>query len=143
MAAVLDAFPLVALALGEPAAEEVELVLRRGDAVVSGLNLSEAIDQLSRVFGHEHEQVREAFGPLIGDGVRVVPFDEAAAWRAAELRGRHYRRRTSELSLADCTVIAAASAGDSIVTADGPLARAARAEELDVIALPDSRGRRP
>ena len=49
----------------------------------------------------------------------------------------------AEISLADCFLLAAVGHGDSVVTADGPVARAARAEGMDVIAVPDSRGRRP
>jgi len=73
----------------------------------------------------------------------VVSVDERLAWRAAELRRRHYARRTSELSLADCVALAAVGSADSLATADAPLARAAQAEALEVVALPDSRGRRP
>ena len=48
----------------------------------------------------------------------------------------------SPLSLADCVLLAAAS-GASLATADPPLARAARAERIEVHPLQDSRGRRP
>lgn len=143
MTSVLDAFALVALALDEPAAAEVEATLRRGDCAVSAVNLTEAIDQLGRVHGHSHDGLRAAFGPVLGEELAVVAADESIAWRAAEMRRRHYRRRDSQLSLADCVVLSTTRRGDRLATADPPLARAARAEGIEVIALPDTAGLRP
>lgn len=143
MATVLDAFALVALALDEPAAPEVEATLRRGDCAVSAVNLAEAIDQLGRVHDRADDELRAAFAPVLGEELSVVAADEAVAWRAADLRRRHYRRSHSELSLADCVALSIARRGDRLATADPPLARAARAEGIDVLALPDTAGRRP
>jgi uncharacterized protein with PIN domain len=141
--AVLDAFALVALALDEPAASEVEAALRRGSCRMSGANFAEAIDQLCRVHKQPIEDVRAAFQPVVDEVLEVVAVDQAIGWRAAELRRRYYRRRQSEVSLADCIALATAGGGEEIATADPPLARAARAEGMEVIALPDSGGRRP
>jgi uncharacterized protein with PIN domain len=143
VACVLDAFAIVALALDEPAAPEVETLLRRGDAKLSAVNLAEAVDQLGRVHNRAADELRAAFEPVLREALDVVDADEAVAWRAAELRRRHYRRRRSELSLADCIVLAVATDDNSLATADPPLARAARAEGIEVVALPDSKGRRP
>jgi PIN domain nuclease of toxin-antitoxin system len=143
MVTVLDAYALVALALDEPAAPEVEMTLRRGDSKVSAVNLAEAVDQLGRVHGHGTDQMRAAIEPVLGEALEVVDVDETVGWRAAELRGRHYRRRTSELSLADCIALAATGGGDTLATADPLLARAARTESIEVLALPDTAGRRP
>jgi PIN domain nuclease of toxin-antitoxin system len=140
---VLDAFALVALTLDEPAAAEVEAILRRGDCVVSAVNLAEALDQLGRVHGRTADELRAAFGPVLDEVLAVVAPDEAVAWRAAELRRRHYRRRASELSLADCVALASTRSTDELATADRPLARAARAEGIGLLALPDTAGRRP
>jgi PIN domain nuclease of toxin-antitoxin system len=142
MAVVLDAFALIALALDEPAAPEVEAILRGGSCNVSAVNLAEALDQLGRVHGRPMPELEAAFGPVLDEALTVAAADGAIAWRAAELRRRHYRRRQSELSLADCIALATARPGDQLATADRPLARAARAEEIDVVALPDSTGRR-
>lgn len=143
MATLLDAFALLALTLEEPAAGEVEAALRRGDCLMSAVNLAEAVDQLTRVHARDPAEVRNVLEPVLGELVVLRPVDAAVAWRAAELRRRHYRRRTSELSLADCVALASVTGADTLATADGPLARAARAEGLDVLALPDSTGRRP
>jgi PIN domain nuclease of toxin-antitoxin system len=140
---VLDAFALVALIRDEPAAPEVEAILRRGAAAITTTNLGEALDQLHRVDGVSLASLRELLSPTLDEIVRVIDHDAALTWRAVELRARHYRRRGSELSLADCVVLAAARGSDRIVTADPPLVRAARAEGLDVVALPGSGGRQP
>lgn len=143
MATVLDAFALVALALGEPAADEVEEILRAGDVRMSTINRSEAVDQLRRVHKRKWAELREGFGALEAEVIEVVPVDGSIAWRAAELRERHYSRKDSPLSLADCVALATVFTGDCLATADRPLASAARAESIRVLALPDSRGRRP
>lgn len=136
MTCVLDAFALVALALEEPAADEVETLIRRGDTAVTAINLAEALDQLVRVHQRDIESVRVHFGPLIGEVVALIDFGEPLCWSAVELRARHYDRRHSPLSLADCVALAAA-AGGSLATADRPLMLAARAESVDVITLPE------
>jgi PIN domain nuclease of toxin-antitoxin system len=138
MTDILDAFALIALVRDEPAAAEVESVLRRGDAAITTTNLGEALDQLHRVDGVATSTLRDLLGPLLDEGVRLIAYDAALMWRAVELRARHYRRRGSELSLADCAVLAAAGEGDRIVTADPPLIRSARAESIRVLSLPGS-----
>jgi uncharacterized protein with PIN domain len=143
VACVLDAFALVALALEEPAAAEVEAALRRGDCVVSAVNLAEAIDQLGRVRGRSAGELRTEFSGVLGETLAVQSVGEQLAWRAADLRRRHYRRRSSELSLADCLALATAREGDRLATADPPLARATRSEGLEVLALPGTDGQRP
>lgn len=143
MAVVLDAFALLALTLDEPAAEEVETLLRRGSCRISSVNMAEALDQLGRIHKHPVEELRAAFDPIVSEVLDVVAVDVDTAWRAAELRRRHYRRRGSQLSLADCFAAATVRSEDALVTADPPLTRAAKAEGIEVLALPDSRGRRP
>lgn len=139
MTCVLDAFALVGLALEEPAADEVETLIRRGDSAVTAINLAEALAQLARVHRRDLEALRGRFGPVIGEPVALIEVDESLCWRAVELRARHYHRRRSPLSLADCVTLAAVRGSDSIATADRPLIRAAQAEGLDVIALAEPR----
>jgi predicted nucleic acid-binding protein len=140
---LLDAYALVALVLDEPAADEVERLLRDADSAVSVINLAEAIDVLQRVRGLSPEGVRATIEPLLGTAVQVSAHEEPNAWRAADLRLRHYNRKTSQLSLADCFLLAAAGPADSVATADPPLAAAARSEAIEVVPLPDSAGRLP
>lgn len=144
MTDVLDAFALVALALDEPAAAEVEALLRRGDAAMTTTNLGEALDQLHRVGGQPIEELQAQLAPLLGGAVILLDVDVRLMWRAVELRGHHYRRRTAELSLADCVALAAAEPGaDRLATADVALAAAARTVGVELVALPASDGRRP
>jgi hypothetical protein len=55
-----------------------------------------------------------------------------AAYRAAEVRRRHFDRRSCRLSLADCFVVATARPGDDVATGDHALLDVARAEGLGV-----------
>jgi uncharacterized protein with PIN domain len=143
MATVLDAYPLIAFVRAEPAADEVETILRDGDAAMSAVNLGEALDVLERRLGVPNRELRSALGLAIAGGLEVLAVSEAQAWRAAELRARWYAPRQSELSLADCFALAAVGADDRLATSDRPLADAARGEGLTVLPLPDSQGRRP
>lgn len=142
MTVLLDAFCVIALLRDEPAAGEVETLLRRGDAAVMAINLAEALDVLQRVEGVSRERLDDLTGSLTEEALTVLPVDEGIARDAAEVRARRYHRARAPLSLADCVLIAAAGDGDTIATADGPLLRAARAERVAVISLPDGRGRR-
>jgi ribonuclease VapC len=141
---LLDAFALIALLRDEPAADEVETILRRGEAAMSAVNLAEALDVLQRVDGIERARLEELTGPLLRESVALWAVDERTARDGAEVRARHYHRTRAPLSLADCLLLAAARGADAAVaSADRPLARAARAEDVEVVALPDVRGRRP
>jgi uncharacterized protein with PIN domain len=139
----LDAYALVALLADEPAAAEVELLIRGHDCRVSTINLAEAIDVSQRVHSLPLLELRGILGPLFPDDLLLAPPHEEHAWAAAEIRGRYYSRK-SPLSLGDCFLIAHASIDDDgLATPDAPLAEAARAEGVPVTALPDRAGRRP
>jgi ribonuclease VapC len=141
---LLDAFALIALLRDEPAADEVETIVRRGDAAMSAVNLAEALDVLQRVDGVDRARLDALTGPLIGESVGLLVVDEPTARDGADVRARCYHRSRSPLSLADCLLLAAAlHARAAVATADRPLASAARAEGIEITALPDSRGRRP
>lgn len=141
---LLDAYALVALLADEPAADEVEELLRGEEEIgVTLFNLAEAVDVTQRVHGLATGAVRGALEPLIGHRIAPLVPTERDAWRAAELRVRHYDRRHRALSLADCFLLAAAEHGARIATADPPLADVARGEGVPVVAIPDSVGKRP
>jgi uncharacterized protein with PIN domain len=140
---VLDAYALLALVRDEPAAGAVEELLRGGASGITALNLAEAVDVAQRVHGLPSDDVRETIEPLLAGTLSVLQAGEDEAWRAAEIRLRHYDRRSSALSLADCFLLAAAGAGDSVATSDPPVAAAARLEAIEVVPLPDSSGRVP
>jgi len=138
----LDAYALVALVADEPAAGEVETILRGGEARVVIVNLAEAVD-IRRVHGLRADEIRRAIEPLLlGDALSAAVSDEPHAWLAAELRAKH--KRTSALSMADCFLLAhALTDSGAIATSDPAIAAVARAEGIDLVPLPDSSGSRP
>jgi len=140
---VLDTYALVALAIEEPAGSEVDALLRDGDCAVTTANVAELFDQLVRRVGMDADAVSERIEALLDEAVEVRDLDRGRAARAGLLRARHYRPKTAELSLADCVLLASLDEGDRLATADAPLARVARELGFGVIALADSRGRRP
>jgi PIN domain nuclease of toxin-antitoxin system len=140
----LDAYALVSLVAEEPAAGEVEAILREDEARVVIVNLAEAVDIAERVHGLSNADIRGALEPLLLGSALAAVSDEPQAWLAAELRARHYHHKTCALSLADCFLLAhALTDGGAIATADLPIATVARGEGLTVVALPDSSGKRP
>jgi PIN domain nuclease of toxin-antitoxin system len=142
---LLDAYALIALFAGEPALPEVKEVIGGGGAAITAINLAETIDVCMRTHDLAEAELNDAVSTLTGTGrLDVLDLDDAAAWRAASIRAEHYRRRTSELSLADCFLLASAAPGeDAIATADPPVAEVARALGIELIALSDCAGRRP
>jgi PIN domain nuclease of toxin-antitoxin system len=133
---LLDAYALIALLVEEPAADEVESLLRRGGAAITAVNLAEALDVLQRVQGVSRERLEELTAPLVGERMALMTIDERIARDAADIRARRYHRTRSPLSLADCILLAATGESDALATADGPLIRAAEAENRRVTVLP-------
>lgn len=140
---VFDTYALVAFALDEPAAGEVDELLRQGDCAVTTANVVELYDQLVRRAGIDADEVSDRIEGLLDAPIDVRDLDRDRAARAGLLRARHYQPKKAELSLADCVTLASLDEGDRLATADPPLARVARELGFDVIALADSRGRRP
>ena len=144
MADVLDAYALVALIVDEPAAPTVEEILRSGEAVITSINLAEAVDVACRVHKWDEHRVREVVEHLVVAGSpAVIAPGEGSGWRAAQLRCTYYDRRSSAVSIADCFLLAAAGANDRVATADPSIVEIARAEGIEVLPLPDSAGRLP
>lgn len=139
---VLDAQALIALFRNEPGAEDVETILRDGQAGISAINLAEVVDQLHRVGGVALAQIASVVSTLVPDRVRIIEVTGAHAHEAAAIRARRYQRSRSPLSMADCIALAVVGVDDRLATADGPLLRAAQAEGRHVIALRDSSGQR-
>jgi uncharacterized protein with PIN domain len=141
---VLDAGPVVDLLLGEPSAGEIASALGHAESLrISVVNVAEVIDVTRRVHGASAELAAMAVDRFLDEVARPVAATREHAARAADIRVRHYHRRDRDLSLADCFVIAAAEPGDTVATSDRAVAHVARAEGLDVLALPNARGRRP
>jgi PIN domain nuclease of toxin-antitoxin system len=139
---LLDANALIAVLRREPAAAEVAELLRKADCATAASCLSEVVDRLVRRYGVLPKDVIDHLDPLIDASLGIVPIENQIAWQAGELRGVHYARKVTDLSLADCLLLAAAGPDDELATADRALAKVARALEISVIPLPDSKGRR-
>ena len=132
MSVLLDAFALIALLADEPAADEVERLLRRGEVAMTGVNLAEALDVLQRVEGIPRKRLDELTEPLIRERMTLIPIDRLVAADAADIRARRYHRTRAPVSLADCILLAATGEADTLATADGPLLRVAAAERKNV-----------
>ncbi len=132
MSVLLDAFALIALLAEEPAAAEVEAILRRGEGAMSAINLAEALDVLQRVQGVSRERLDAIVAPLLRESIELLPVDEQMARDAADIRARRYHRTQAPLSLADCVLLAATGASDVLATADAPLIAAADLEGVRV-----------
>ena len=135
MSVLLDAFALIALLAEEPAADEVEALLRRGEAAITAVNLAEALDVLQRVEGIPRERLEAVTTGLVGERMTLVSIDERIARDAADIRARRYHRTRAPVSLADCILLAATGESDSLATADTALIRVAEAENVQVITL--------
>lgn len=138
---ILDAFAVVALLRGEPAAEEVRSELDAGDAHLTAVGLGEVIDHLVRVLGTTDEDAALDVAQLGLADAAVV--DDEMALRAGLLRARHYHRRDRAVSLADCIAAEVARANSTaLATADPHLLDLCAAEGIAVLPLPDSSGTR-
>jgi predicted nucleic acid-binding protein len=108
------------------------------------LNLAEVIDVMTRIYDRASALTLNALVLLESGGLQVAAVDAGIGIAASELHARHYNRKTSPLSMADCVALATAlSLARPLATSDRALAAAARLEGAAVIALPDARGRRP
>lgn len=143
---LLDAQALLAFLREEPAAAEVAVMLadETEHCVMSAINVAEVVDRLVRRFGFTAADATAGLRLLRSGGLDVLVVDEVIAEDAGRLRARHYDRATRALSMADCVALATARRENAqLATAEAPLAAAARAESVAVIALPDALRRRP
>jgi PIN domain nuclease of toxin-antitoxin system len=143
---VLDANAIIALLLEEPAAEDVESLLEAPDAApkLSAINLGEVVDRIVRLRRMSFDDVIERLTWLAAGGLEIADADLEIGAVAGFLRARHYRRRNQDISIADCYALATASVlEESLATSDQAVAAVARYEEIELVPLPDSTGRRP
>ncbi len=139
---LIDASALIALLGAEPAAGEVQEMLKDGAAMTT-VDLAEGIDRLKRRYGLQVERTRPVIEGLLAKSLTLLPLGPAQAWRAGEIRAAHYHRTRCPISLADAVLVASAPAGGRIASSDGTLLAVAASEGIATVALPDSQGRRP
>lgn len=138
---VLDAYAVLALLKGEPAAADVEALLVGGaEARLTVLGVAEVVDHLVRLAGVDAEEAALDVAQLsLADPGAL---DADLSLRTGLLRARHYHRRHRAVSLADCLVAETArSAGAPAVSSDPHLLDMCRDEAIAVLALPDSGGK--
>lgn len=136
---ILDAFAVIALLKGEPAADEVRRIIDREACALTTLGVAEIVDHLVRVVGATDEDAVLDVAQLNLDA--PIDLDDVTAALAAILRARHYNRRTRAVSLADCVVAQVARSTDTVVvTSDPHLLDLCRDEGIEFIPLADTRG---
>lgn len=139
---VLDAYAVIALLLGEPAAAEVAVLLQDGDDVMmTTLGLAEVVDRLVRGAHADPEEVMLDLAELgLTD---PTPLTSMVSLRAGLLRSRHYHRSRCSVSLADCVAVETARVlGGTVATSDPHLLDVCHAEGVAHTALTDSTGAR-
>lgn len=141
----LDASALLALLLDEPAAPDVETILREDDVCITAVTYAEVVDQAVRVQKKAMAEVARAIDPLItSEALRIAAVSLTVGVRAGELRAQHYDRRSCPVSLGDCILLGAAAIGSAdVATSDQAVTDVAREIGVSVRALPNSQGVRP
>lgn len=136
---VLDAYVVLALLRGEPAAERARRLVASPDSTLTALGVAEVIDHLLRLMGvNEDEAVLDLaqLGLLPGTNVGT-----RLAMAAGVLRAGHYHRKDRAVSLADCVAAETARTNRCVLaTADAHLLDLCHHEGIDVEALPASGG---
>lgn len=138
---ILDAYAVLALLKAEPAAPMVrQLLYNEPTARLTVLGVAEVLDHLVRLEGATDENACLDLAQL---GLsEPEPIDGHLTTRAGLLRARHYHRNHRAVSLADCVAAETArSAGTPLASADPHLLDLCHDESIDVLPLPDSRGR--
>lgn len=139
---LLDASALIAHLRDDPAAAEVDHLIRTRETSMVVVNAAEVIDKTLRDTGIDPARLEAVLEPLFAELLPLRAVESAAASRAGGLRAKHYDRVHSPLSLADCLLLAAAGGNDQIASSDRALLEAASAEGIAVLPLPDSSGGR-
>jgi len=107
-------------------------------------NAAEVVDQLTRVYGSDPDDVHADLALLANAGMQLAPVSADLGLLAGRLRAKHYHRDRVAVSLADCMAAATAlSSNRPLVTSDPALAGVVRAEGGTIHGLPDSRGINP
>ena len=141
---LIDAAGVISLLTAEPGAAEVAALIRDGNVGMTAVNLGEARDKLERVAGFMGGDVDAAMDELLDAGLSAVAVESVDGLLAGSLRAAEYRPRYSEVSLADCLLLASAiNRAARLATSDVVLARIAVRHQVEVIPLPNSLGQRP
>ena len=137
---VLDAYAVLALLKGEPAAGPVRQLLEsKEESSLTVLGVAEVLDHLVRIVGASDEDAALDIAQL--GLAEPAPLEAPVALRAGLLRARHHHRRDRAVSIADCVAAETARlSGAPLASADPHLLELCAEESIDVVALPDSQG---
>ncbi len=136
---VLDAYAVLALLKGEPAASNVQQLLDATGCGLTALGVAEVVDHLVQLAGVTEEDAALDLAQL--GLTNPDPVDADLALQAGLLRARHYDRRSRAVSLADCVAVEVVrSLNSAVATADPHLLDLCRDEGIGVAPLPDSNG---
>ncbi|MGI8903232.1 MAG: PIN domain-containing protein [Solirubrobacteraceae bacterium] len=95
---LLDAYALIAFLSGESGAREVRDLLREGGTAIGAVNLAEVVDAMTRRRGVDSARLRLKIEPLLDRALLTIAFEPQHAWRAGELRAKHYHRTRRPIS---------------------------------------------
>lgn len=131
---ILDANAVLAYLMDEASADDVELLVERGDAALATVGIVEVIDRLVRRAGATDRQAVVDLAAL--ELAPPLVLDNEIATAAGRLRTRHYHRTRAAISLADCVAAETARAtGRPLATADATLLRVCDAEGIPTLPL--------
>lgn len=140
MSVLLDANALLAVLVGEPAMDRVLLLIREGNAAMTGANIAEVFDVGIRRKKLSPQRMSDLVEPLFDGPIACVPVASNLAASAGRLRAAHYHRSKARIPLADATLLAAAEQADKIATSDSGVLAVAAELGIETIELPPSSG---
>ena len=136
---VLDAYTVLAFLRAEPAAAQVKVVLRQGDAGLTAVGVAEVLDHLIRIVGADEEDATLDVAQL--GLLDAIPVTADLGTAAGRLRARRYHRRRCAVSMADCIAAESARARSApLATSDPHLLDVCHAENIAYLVLPQSDG---
>lgn len=136
---ILDSYAVLAFLKGEPAADDVERLIRSDKVMLTAVGVAETLDHLVRIVGIPAEQAALDLAQLGLDTPATV--DGRVGRVAGMLRADHYHRTRRPVSMADCVAVASAAlSGQSLATSDPDLLDLASDVGVAVVALPDTSG---
>lgn len=132
---LLDAYAVIAVLTGEPAAPAVQRLLESDDRpAVTTAGIVEVLDHLIRRYATAEQDALSAVSRLELESIMLT---EEIAIAAGLLRARHYRRSARSVSLADCVAAETARAIDvPLATADPGLVAMCEDEGISLVRLP-------
>ncbi len=136
---VLDAYAVIAFLRAEPAAAQVKVLLKQGDAGLTAVGVAEVLDHLIRIVGADEEDATLDVAQL--GLLDALPVTADLGTAAGRLRAGRYHRKRCAVSMADCIAAETARArSEPLATSDPHLLDVCHAENVPYLVLPQSDG---